>query len=156
MKVENYFLRYAFPCAQIILERGELTQEEHEELRNIAINNKEISKERLEKIFFRAFEEIDEVAEEIGKRRWDLETIKEYFLHKHNIIIDQGKGDYKNWPPAMRELSKVLKAKVIGKKDNVLIVEYNGKKRNVLNSFVPEARISDSVMIHYGYAVEKA
>lgn len=159
MKIETYFLRYAFPCAGIILQRKEISLEKFDELKKIAANDEPVSRKDLEKIFFRAFREIELLAKEKNKHKWDFEIIQDYFHNKHNKIINEGKSVYKYWPEAMRELSKVFKAKVVGKKDNVLIVEYdNGKEmktRNVVNDFVPDAEIGDFVMIHYGYAAEK-
>ncbi len=86
--------------------------------------------------------------------------IREYFYSYHNHVIDKGEGVYAKAPPMLKELSRVDKARVIARKGNVLIVEYIDKKgvnkrRNVLDSFVPDAKLGDVVTIHYGYAVEK-
>ena len=157
--IENFFLRYAYPCAYIIMQRKEISPEELEELEDIAINNKEISRERLEKVFHRAFDFIDQLAEKNCSYRWDPEVIKEYFHSYHNEVIDKGEGIYATAPEMLKELSRVEKAKVTDKKDDVLAVEYKDKKgklksRCVLNHFVPSVKIRDIVTIHYGYAVE--
>jgi len=57
----------------------------------------------------------------------------------------------------MKELSKVKTGTIIGKRDDVLKVTFNGNGeiRAILNHFVPEAKIGDKVRVHYGYAVEK-
>lgn len=159
MDVEHFFLRYAYPCAYIILERGEITQEELDELETIAIEFKEISRERLEQVFHRAFDFIDQLAEKNCSFRWAEDVIREYFYSYHNKVIDNGEGIYATAPPMLKELSRVEKAKVLDKKDDVLVVEYvdcegNKKKRNVLDHFVKGVKIGDTVMIHYGYAVE--
>jgi hydrogenase maturation factor len=154
MNIENFFLRYAYPCAYIIMQRNEITPSELKELEDIAIKNKEISRERLEKVFHRAFYFIDELAKKRKKRRWDPEIIKEYFCSYHNEVIDKGEGNYATAPEMLKELSKVKTATIINKKEDVLTAEYNGKKRNVLNHFIPEAKVGDKVTIHYGYAVE--
>ena len=154
MNVENFFLRYAYPCAYIIVQRGEITTKELNDLKRIAIDNNEISRKQLEKIFHRAFEFIDGLAKKRGKDRWDMDIIKEYFYSYHNEVIDKGIGIYGSAPKMLKELSKVEKAIIKNKKDDVLMVEYNGKRRDVLNCFVPEAKIGDIVTIHYGYAIE--
>ena len=159
MNPENFFLRYAYPCAYIILERGEITQEELDELEDIVINNREISRERLEKIFHRAFEFIDQLAEKNCSFKWDPAVIEEYFYSYHNKVIDGGQGIYATAPPMLKELSRVEKAKVIDKKDDVLSVEYRDKagklkSRSVLNHFVPSVKVGDIVTVHYGYAIE--
>ncbi|MBL7054603.1 hypothetical protein ISS05_02510 [Candidatus Woesearchaeota archaeon] len=154
MRVENYFLRYAFPCAFILKQRGEINQKKYDWLFDIAVNNKYIKKEELEKIFFRAFNYIDELAKEKNKGRWDFEIIKEYFLKRHNEIIEQGRDMYKDAPETLKELSKVIEAEITDKKEDILEIRFNNKKRFVSNIFVPEAKIKDKVRVHYGFAVE--
>ncbi|MFH1506773.1 MAG: hypothetical protein ABIE94_07375 [archaeon] len=159
MKIENYFLRYAYPCAYILMQLKEITQEELDELEDTAINNREISRERLEKIFHNAFHHIGELAKKKNKDKWNLDIIRYYFHRYHNKIIDEKRGIYAQTPMMLNELSRVEVAKIIDKKDKVLVVEYLGKdmkmkNRNVHNSFVPQAKVGDHVTIHYGYAVE--
>ncbi|MFH1642464.1 MAG: hypothetical protein ABIC04_06215 [Nanoarchaeota archaeon] len=156
MKIENYFLRYAFPCAYIIMQKGEIDKSELAELEKIAVNNSDISRNRLEKIFHRAFDHIKELAKIMDKDAWDQEVIKQYFRSYHNKIIEQGKGAYATAPQILKELSKVNKATIISQKDDILKVEFENKKRYVLNHFVPTAKVNDEVYIHYGYAVELA
>ena len=155
MEAEVLFLKYAFPCAFIIRQRKEISDEEFNTLKDAAINNKVLQREFLEKIFFRAFERIKKVGEEMNKEMWDVEVIKEYFLVKHNEIINGGMYSYANSPESLKNLCKVHKAKVINIKEDILIVEYNGKTRPVMKDFIPDAQIGDTVTIHYGYAIEK-
>ena len=141
------------------MQRKEITSAELKKLEEIAIKNKDISKERLEKIFHRAFSFIDELAKKKNKSRWDPELIKEYFYSYHNEVIDKREGVYATAPEMLKELSMVEKAKIIDKKRDVLIAEYKDKKnvikkRNVFNHFVPDAKLGDIVTIHYGYAIE--
>ena len=158
MKIENFFLRYAYPCAFIIMQRGEITSEKLQKLEETAVYNKDISKTELEKVFHNAFHFIDQLAKLKGKERWDAEIIKEYFHSYHNKVIDNREGIYKNAPPILRELSKVYIADIIKKEKDAFLIEYNDnnkrKKRSVLNRFTPEAKVGDKVRIHYGYAVE--
>jgi len=160
MTVENFFLRYAYPCAYILLQLKEISQEELDELEDIAVNKKNISRERLEKTFHSAFQYISELAKKRKKDKWKPEIIKEYFYSYHNKIIDEKRGIYAKTPVMLNELSRVEIAKIKDKKDDVLIVEYIDKKnnklknRNVHNTFVPTAKVGDTVTIHYGYAIE--
>ena len=78
MEPEVLFLKYAFPCAFIIKQRGEISDFEHQILEDAAINNKVLERKLLEKVFFRAFERINKVAEEKNKDKWDIEIIREY------------------------------------------------------------------------------
>jgi hydrogenase maturation factor len=154
MPIENFFLRYAYPCAYIIMQRGELTIKQLQELEDIAIKNKPITKEKLEKIFHRAFFYINKLAKKRNKTRWDPEIIKEYFYSYHNEVIEKGEGSYATATEMLKELSKVDKAIIKEKKDDILTVEFNNKVRNVLDHFIPEAKVGDKVTIHYGYAIE--
>ena len=69
------------------MQRGEITSDELKELEDIAVQNKEISKERLEKVFYKAFIFIDELAK---KRKIDpavLENLKK--ITPSNYIGDR-------------------------------------------------------------------
>jgi hydrogenase maturation factor len=152
MDVEHYFLRYAFPCAHILEEWGELTKEELDELKDCVVLNKPVSRERLEKVFFRAFEKIKDFKEDY----WHMDVIKEYWQVQHNVEIKNGVGTYATAPESFKNLSKVFKAKVLEVKNGTLLVEYENGKRRVFNDFVQDALIGDFVFIHFGYAAEMA
>ncbi len=154
MKPEVFFLKYAYPCAFIILQRKEITEKELEELEYAAVNEIALPREKLEKIFFRAFKRISQLAEELNKNKWDLEVIKEYFLNRHTELVEQGFEMESNIPKTLKELCKIHKAKVVERKKNLLVVKYNGRTRTVMNILTPSVRIGDTVTIHYGYAVE--
>ena len=156
MEPEVLFLKYAFPCAFIIKQRGEISDFEHQILEDAAINNKVLERKFLEKIFFRAFERIEKLTKELNKDKWDYEVIKEYFTDRHNSIIDEGMYSYAEAPESLKNLCKVHKAEIIQIKDDSLIVKYNKEKlRPVIKSLVKNVKIGDFVTIHYGYAVEK-
>jgi hydrogenase maturation factor len=153
---EVFFIKYAYPCAFIIKQRQEINDDELEELRVSAVEEKPLAREKLEKIFFRAFERIVILAKEMKKDKWDIDVLRAYFITRHNEIIEEGMYSYAKAPESLRNLCKVHKAKVIEKKDDVLVVEYdNGKTRPVMNELTPTAKVGDFVTIHYGYAVEK-
>src|SRR3989344_6905514 len=154
MKPEMFFLRYAFPCAFIIFQRKEITKRELTELENAAVNNVVLPKEKLEKIFHRAFNRIKPIAVEMNKDRWNIEVIKEYFLNRHTELAEQGFEMTKKVPRTLKELCKIHKAVITDKKRSLLVVKFNKSTRTVLNSLVPNAKIGDLVNIHYGYAVE--
>ncbi len=153
MDVEHYFLRYAFPCSHILEEWGELTKKEVDELKDCVVFNKPVSRERLEKVFFRAFEKIKEWH---GEDCWHMDVIEKYWQMQHNKEIENGVGTYATAPEAFKNLSKVFKAKVLEVKNGTLLVEYENGKRRVFNDFVQDALIGDFVFIHFGYAVEMA
>ena len=70
--------------------------------------------------------------------------------HETGIDVD------KKAPPALKHLCKVFESKVIKKGNGYYIVQYENKKtRAVSSDLLPNAKIGDQVIIHYGYAVEK-
>ncbi|MBN2454139.1 HypC/HybG/HupF family hydrogenase formation chaperone [Candidatus Woesearchaeota archaeon] len=123
-----------------------------EKVRAAAVKDEPVDRALIEKVFFRAFRRIREISPDC----WNKDVIREYFINRHNTLIDIGLDDYSKAPETLKALCKVRKVKVIGKKDGALIVEYGHKRRPVNADFVPEAEIGDYVIVHYGYAVEKA
>lgn len=156
MEPEVLFIKYAFPCAFVIKQRGEIDEKGFRTLEDASINDKVLDRALLEKIFFRAFERIDKVAKEMKSHRWDAKVIREYFVRKHNEIIDQGMYSYAKAPESLKNLCKVHVATVKRVSDRYLVVGYgNGRTRTVMSDLVRGIKEGDKVTIHYGYAVEK-
>lgn len=155
MKVESYFLRYAYPCAFIIRDRKEIDDKTMEIMKKAAIANKPLDKKLLGKVFHRAFKRISLLAKEMKKDKWDFEVIKRYFRERHNEEIDKGVAYYAHAPESLRELSKVVEAEIVDKMSGFFVVQYEHKTRTVSSLFVSDANIGDKVTIHYGFAVEK-
>jgi len=171
MEPEVYFLRYALPCSHILMNvRKEISDNDFKLMEDAALNNKKVDRAFLEKVFFRAFERIEKVASDLGKDKWDIEVIREYFCVRHNPVLD--KSDY---PESFKEQCKVYEGEVtsIGE-DGEVIVEYGGeggggkgikdevdgekkekKKRKVKKDFVPDIKLGDKVRIHWSYVVER-
>ena len=97
---------------------------------------------------------MEPIIKELGKDRWDLEVFKEYFLRKHNGMVEKGFEFSKEIPRTLKELCKVHRAEITNKNGDVLTVRYGDRTRTVLNILVPNAKIGDVVTIHYGYACE--
>ena len=152
MEPEVYFLKYAFPCSFVLWKIGrQITEEEYRRLEDVAVNNKVLPREFLERVFTTAFGQIEKIAEELGKDKWDVNVIKEYFCVRHNAFLEH----FDN-PAGLKEICKVYKAVVKEVGDDELIVEYGeGKKRKVKKTFVRDVKVGDKVTIHYDYAVEK-
>lgn len=157
MEPEVYFLRYAYPCAHILCDvRGEVSGKEFKMMEKAAINNKKLDRAFLEKAFWRAFERINKIAQEMGKDKWDIEVIREYFCVRHNSVLD--KSDY---PEAFKEMCKTYKAEVAEEtEDGEAVVSYlselGGKKRRkVKKDYIKDLKVGDKVMIHWNYVVEK-
>jgi len=157
MEPEVYFIRYAYPCAHILCTvRGDVSEGEFKEMEMAAIQNRVMDREYLEKVFFRAFNRINKIAEEMGKDRWDIDVIREYFVGRHNNVLMD--SDY---PESFREMCKTYLAEVVSmEEDGEVTVKYHSelggeKKRKVKKDYFPELKVGDKVMIHWQYAVEK-
>jgi hypothetical protein len=156
MNSKNYFFKYAFPCAHLKLERGDITQEEHESLKKKFLENNPPSKENLERVFAPGFVFIKRLAKKMGKDHWDIEVQKEYWEKEHNEIIKRKEGNYSKFPEALNNLCKISVGEIKKNKNGLLLVKYNkDKKRVVKNSLIPNAKVGDKIKIHYGYAIEK-
>jgi hypothetical protein len=153
--IERYFFKYAFPCAGAKVKLGSMRKEEFEKLKELFLQNSNPDKETLEKDFNAAFSRIKKLAEKMNKEIWDFEVIKEYWEKNHNEIIERGEGMYGSASESFKDFCKIHKAKIIEKKGDKLIVEYDNKTRIVSDFLVPDAKIGDIVTIHYAYAVEK-
>lgn len=146
MMPEVYFLKYAFPCAQVLRDiRKTITEEEYQKIQKAALNNEALPREYLEKVFEKAAKGIRYISKDI----WNIESIREYF---HGTIHDEMIS--KDLPPTIRRLCRVRKGKVTAIKENVLIVDLGDEKRNLIPLY-NNPEIGDEVLIHYGYAVEK-
>ncbi|MFH1182478.1 MAG: HypC/HybG/HupF family hydrogenase formation chaperone [Candidatus Woesearchaeota archaeon] len=155
MRNETYFLRYAYPCLFVIKQRGEIDDALMEKLRLAAAKDEPVDRALLEKVFFRAFKRMKKVADEMKKSVWDVEVIKDYFLGRHNMIIDAGLETYEKAPETLKKLCRVREGKIVALKKGALVVDLNGERRPVNSDFVPDAKVGDRVTVHYGYAVEK-
>jgi len=153
--IEEYFLKYAFPCAQVKVRLGSLRKEDYDKLKETFLAGGCPDRENLEKIFPPAFRRLNKLAEKMKKEVWDFEVLKEYWEKNHNEVIDEGEGMYGTASEGFKELCKVHEAEVVEKHKDVLIVKYCGKQRAVSNFLVPDADVGDKVRIHFAYAIEK-
>ena len=55
MQAELYFLKYAYPCAFVLKDKGIISQEELDEIKKYVLSNKVMDKPKLEKLFHNAF-----------------------------------------------------------------------------------------------------
>ena len=156
MTGELYFLKYAFPCAFIKLQRGKITKPQYDSLHEAALGKKKILKSSLERFFPVPVGHIKLIAKKMKVDAWSIEAIREYFWEKHDDVIESGEGFYADAPKILCDLCKVEPAEVLRKGGNWAVVKFaNNKKRSVLSELVPRLKTGDRVIVHYGYVVEK-
>ncbi len=152
--VETYFLKYAFPCTFVIRLRKQVDEPTFRMLEAAAMNGTPVDRTTLEGTYKKAFMRMKKVALELGKDYWSPEVIREYFVNRHNAVIAEDEG-YKEAPATLRELCRTEHATVVDQRDGILVVQFGeGKTRTVSSVFVPDAKVGDRVVIHYGYAIE--
>ncbi|MEK9166005.1 MAG: HypC/HybG/HupF family hydrogenase formation chaperone [Patescibacteria group bacterium] len=149
------FLKYAFPCAGITLARGHICQKEYDKLERAVKKNQLIDWQTLQKIFAPAFRRIKKMSCLTGQNIFDAQTIRDYYLKYHNKFIDENEGSYKYAPPALKQLCRVERAKIIDVQSDCYIVKIGQKLRPVSKMICLNAKVGDWVSVHYGYAVEK-
>lgn len=155
---EEFFLRYAFPCAHVLLQVGAMTKEQYEELKNGAKNGKPPTKQIMESSFPSAFRRIKHLAKEMNiEDSWDMRVMKEYWHNNHNINIDEGEGSYSDFPESFCDFCKTHVAEVLQiLPKGFLLIKYNETIRPVSGDYIHDIKIGDKVIIHHAYAIERA
>ncbi len=167
MKPEVLFLKYAFPCTIVKVARKEISQQEYDILELAAKTNQPVSREILEKTYQGAAQRMRAVAQEKGQVYFSEENIRDYFLGRHNELLQgtfkpnpqQGPPLDEDLPQTIRELCLITTGKIVKKGTTFYVVEFafknQQKRRAVVNDLLPDAQLGDVIRIHYGYAVEK-
>ncbi len=103
MEPEQYFLKYAFPCAYVLLEQKKITKEQYLELERAFFENAVVPKEQLESMFKAAFRRLKALSNDY----WDIEVLRHYFHSYHNKCIEENEGDYSKFSKEFKEDCKV-------------------------------------------------
>jgi hypothetical protein len=152
---EVYFLKYAFPCAFISLQRGRIDLKTYKRLERAACKNVVLPFKELEKYFPAAFERIKKLSKGRGYSKWNVQLLRAYFWKRHNDLIMSKEEDYEYAPKVLRDLCQVKKGKIISVFGGNAVVRFaSGKTRAVMTSLVGDVFAGDEVMVHYGYMVE--
>lgn len=154
---DEFFLRYAFPCAHVLLESGVITKERYDGLEGCAKSGEVLPRDVIEDSFPAAFRRIKVLAEEMGVRDyWDMQVMEEYWYRNHNEVIDRKEGNYAKFPESFRDFCKVHVAEVVKLlPEGFLSIEYNETRRPVSGEYVPGIKVGEKVRVHHAYAVER-
>jgi hypothetical protein len=153
MEIENRFLffKYALPCAETLIKRKTITQEEFEEMLEQVEEGVEPGKGRHE-IFKVAMAHLNFIAMEEGKNKIDDEIIREYFLFGHDEAVDdrfEEMGDFN------QEKCRTYPGIVRGLKNGQVSVESPIGIEAYEKNFVKGLKIRDIVVVHRDFIVEK-
>jgi hypothetical protein len=145
MLPEVYFLRYSFPCARVLVDvRKTITEKDWEKLKQAVETDTPVDRAYLEKIFPLAIQRI----KKINPDPWSVETIREYFWNRHEEEISN------DLPPMIKRLCVVKKAKLVKQIKDVFKADLGSDDIRYVQALYPDAKVGDTVMVHYGYAVE--
>jgi len=138
---KKLFLKYAIPCASTLVIRGDVKQQKIDELKNWVTTEtgEEPTSEELHNIFKVASVLCTVTAQELGKDIIDSEVIHEYFLKKHDKIVEE------RWLEKQDFDKEKCKIRIVTLDEN----------SNYKKDFCPDAKIGDKVVVHYDYIIEK-
>ncbi len=151
MDAEELFFKYAYPCTQALYDFKNIDKERLDEIEGFFERKDVPSRELLEDTYKEAIRRINEFSDVV----WDIDVIKRYFLEEHNRFIDKGDGFYKDAPEYFRELCKVHIGAVLEVFDDHVEIEYEGKKKKVINIYDLSICKGDTVSVHYFIIIEK-
>ena len=145
-QTKRLFLRYAIPCSEVLIKRGNVKSSTIEKIRAKLVQNESVDVD-LEKIFTIAIRMLKILARQQKKKKIDVETIHEYFWFRHFQAIEQRNMIYKDIP-----VQRCIVWPGIVKKETVKTPLGEKKYKK---DFVPDANPGDCVVVHYDYIVEK-
>jgi hypothetical protein len=151
IKNKELFLRYAIPCGEVLVKRGELKEELLRQLNDSVKNRQEIDVP-IERVFKVATRMCSILAKQMGRKEIDEEVIRRYFLLEHEKAIRwrrQIKPDIR-LEDCMVHPGRILS---IGP-DKVLVKTKTGEKL-FRNDFAEGLKNRDWVSVHYDYIAEK-
>ncbi|PIU63396.1 hypothetical protein COX58_00825 [archaeon CG_4_10_14_0_2_um_filter_Archaea_38_6] len=151
MMPEIYFLRYARPCADFMLQRGEINCSELSKIDCMLYEKISVDREFIERIFYRAILPL----KKISKNYWNINTIKQYFHVVHNELIDSCSEGFEHLTGFQKELCRVHEGIVKSVNKDYYEVSCGNETEKVLKGWVNDAKPDDIVFIHYAMAVEK-
>jgi len=152
MEVTNkkLFFLYAHPCAEVIVARGAMKQEELDSIRHSLLLGKTPD---APPIAFRvAYRLLEFIAKKKNKDCIDEEVMHDYFWHSHDEFVLE---ECKHRPDVCADKCIVYPAEIkkVDGNEAEALTPIGVRKVNI--SFTPKVKQGDFVTIHYDYACEK-
>jgi hypothetical protein len=139
-------MRYAFPCARVLVDvRKLITEDEWLKMKEAVENDIPLDRAYLERLFTNAIKGFKKISDDY----WRIEVIKEYFWRRHEENLS------KDLPPMIKRLCVVKKGKLVKQLGDVFKVEFGDGETRMIHTLYPNPKVGDLVMVHYGYAAEK-
>lgn len=151
IKDKELFLRYAIPCGEVLVKRGELKEELLKNLNDSVANGRKIDVP-VEDIFKVASRMCTIIAKRMGKKEIDENVIRKYFLLEHEKAIIWRKKIY---PDIDIKRCRVYPGKVLKIDFDGALVKTQLGEKMLRNDFSPDLKKGEWVSTHYDYISEK-
>jgi hypothetical protein len=144
------FMKYAAPCAGTLVCRGNISQNEVDELIDI-VKNGGFLPVGVENIFKVAFSACSLIAIDSGKREIDRDVIHQYYLFSHDKMIDVRYEEMGDFDP---EACRIRPGVVVATGNGFAIVE-NSRGTGTYRTDYCSVGKGDTVVTHWDFVVEK-
>jgi len=153
MRISNLklFLKYALPCAETLVERGQVSPDYVDSAIEAVAGGKEIPP-GVEKIFKTALENCEILAKSSKKDSIDEEIIRNYFLFNHDSTVDSRFCAMGDFDPIE---CRTYPGKVLEIKGKIATVETPLMTFDYRTDFVPDLKVNDFVVVHRDFVIEK-
>ena len=151
IKDRELFLRYAIPCGEVLVRRGELRSELLKRLNN-SVKNKEEFEYPIEDVFRVASRMCTIIAKQMNRKEIDEEVIRRYFLVEHENAI---RWRQQVRPELKLEECLVYPGRVLKIADEGILVKTPLGERMFRADFADGLKGMDWVSVHYDYVSER-
>ena len=151
VKDKELFLRYAIPCGEVLVNRGELKAKLLKQL-NDSVKNKEEIQTPIENVFKVAARMCTILAKRMGKDEIDSEVIRRYFLTEHEKAIKWRKQVR---PDLKVEECLVYPGRILRIDPDRILVKTKQGERFFRKDFAKGLHEKDWVSVHYDYISER-
>lgn len=145
------FLRYAIPCGQVLVKRGEVREDLLKRL-NDSVKNKGDTECQIEDVFKVASRMCTIIAKQMGRSEIDAPVIRRYFLAEHENAI---RWRMQVRPELKMEDCLVYPGRVLKLGNENVMVKTPLGERMFRNDFAQDLKPRDWVSVHYDYVSEK-
>ncbi|MBR9706397.1 hypothetical protein GOV14_05155 [Candidatus Pacearchaeota archaeon] len=147
---EEELFRYGITCVENLVHLKKVTPDQRDELILMAKSGIVPSRDVLEQVF-------SEAVKRIGEKT--SEAVDEYFVKRHNKLIDDREGNYIKLSDEQCEMCKVRDGIVTNVRymDDVAVyeVEYSDGKGIAIGKYFATANVGDKIRCHNHAAVKK-
>ncbi|MCX6816049.1 MAG: hypothetical protein NT120_04325 [Candidatus Aenigmarchaeota archaeon] len=144
------FMKYAIPCAGTLVSRGNIKKKDVDVLIDAVKNNKSIPKDT-EKVFKVAFSACSILAMDAGKKKIDADVIHDYYLFKHDKMIDMRYEEMGDFDPDLCRIRPGVVKKVL---HGIAIVENSAGSKKYRTNYC-DVKEGDLVVTHWDFVIEK-